>query len=163
MDKFLYSLVFIFCFFSINVKSQDSISEIQSLVQRVDSLEHELSYLKLTYELNSLNSDILIFVNDIKNEVMEIRLNIYNRNFDYDLYNSYKSYYKSCIRKKETLKGLIDVKKYYFTVKVVTFPFSESEMDILMSNYRLIDDTYDVLEKSINLFEVVVNAYRDLL
>lgn len=59
MNKFLCSLVFVLSFSSVHAQSNDSQKEIQTLVQRVDSLEHELSYLKLTYELNTLNSDII--------------------------------------------------------------------------------------------------------
>ena len=50
MNKFLCSLVFVLSFSSVHAQSNDSQKEIQTLVQRVDSLEHELSYLKLTYE-----------------------------------------------------------------------------------------------------------------
>lgn len=53
MNKFLCSLVFVLSFSSVHAQSNDSQKEIQTLVQRVDSLEHELSYLKLTYELNT--------------------------------------------------------------------------------------------------------------
>ncbi len=162
MNKFLYSILLVFSSFSVYAQSQDSIGQIQTLVQRVDSLEHELSYLKLTYELKSLNSEMSIFAQEISSKAIEIQLYIYNRNFDYDLYDSYKRYYKLCMSRKETFKELINAEKYYFTVKVVTFPFSENEMEVLMSNYRLIDDTYEVIEKSIDYLKIVVNTYRDL-
>ena len=49
MKKILSFLVFVFPFISIQARSQDSLPqnpqvEKQTLVQRVDSLEHELSY-----------------------------------------------------------------------------------------------------------------------
>ena len=57
-------LVLVLSIFSVNAQSQNSQEEMQTLVQRVDSLEHELSYLKLTYELNTLNSDMKLFLNE---------------------------------------------------------------------------------------------------
>lgn len=49
---------------SFMVAPADSTKDI-SLTQRVDSLEHELSYIKLSYELYTLNNDLSIFNNDI--------------------------------------------------------------------------------------------------
>ena len=45
---------------SFMVAPADSTKDI-SLTQRVDSLEHELSYIKLSYELYTLNNDLSIF------------------------------------------------------------------------------------------------------
>ena len=58
-------LVLVLSIFSVNAQSQNSQEKMQTLVQRVDSLEHELSYLKLTYELSTLNSDMTLFTNEI--------------------------------------------------------------------------------------------------
>ena len=82
MNKFLCSLVFVLSFSSVHAQSNDSQKEIQTLVQRVDSLEHELSYLKLTYELNTLNSDITMFANEVYTKSIAIQLDLYNRNFN---------------------------------------------------------------------------------
>lgn len=61
MRTVLSFLVSVLSFISIQAQSQNSQMEMQALVHRVDSLEHELSYLKLTYELYTLNSDIIMF------------------------------------------------------------------------------------------------------
>lgn len=100
MNKFLCFLIFVLSFFSIHAQSQDSQEKVQILIQRVDSLEHELSYLKLTYELNMLNSDISIFTNEVYSKSIGIQLNLYTRNFDSRLYESYDDYYESCQSKK---------------------------------------------------------------
>ena len=77
---FLCPLVLVLSIFSVNAQSQDSQEEMQTLVQRVDSLEHELSYLKLTYELSTLNSDMTLFSNAMDIKSLELQLNLYNRN-----------------------------------------------------------------------------------
>ena len=71
-------LVLVLSIFSVNAQSQNSQEKMQTLVQRVDSLEHELSYLNLTYELSTLNSDMTLYSNAIDIESLEIKFNIYN-------------------------------------------------------------------------------------
>lgn len=60
---------------SFMVAPADSTKDI-SLTQRVDSLEHELSYIKLSYELYTLNNDLSIFNNDIGVRTNAIQINI---------------------------------------------------------------------------------------
>ncbi len=150
-------------FISIQAQSKDSQMEVQSLVHRVDSLEHELSYLKLTYELYTLNSDIIMFANELYTKSIAIQLNLYNRNFNSKLGNSYQQYYESCLRKKQSISGLIEAKKRFFTLKVITYPYSESELNTLMASYNVIDDAYDSLKQSMNMLKITVDAYKELM
>lgn len=159
MDKFLYSLVFIFCSFSINVKSQDSIGQIQTLVQRVDSLEHELSYLKLIYELKTLNSDMAILKHEVDIKSNTIQLFIYDKNFDARLYETFQRYYESCQKQKEAYFELIGSMKDSFAIKVVAYHFTERELNILMLNYEIISQTYDLLEPSMNTLKLIIEMY----
>ena len=86
MKKIFYTLlVLVLSIFSVNAQSQNSQEKMQTLVQRVDSLEHELSYIKLSYELYTLNNDLSIFNKDIGVRTNAIQINIYTHNFDYKL------------------------------------------------------------------------------
>lgn len=163
MKKVLFFFVFVLSFISIQAQSQDSKNEVQALVQRVDSLEHELSYLKLTYELYTLNSDITMFANEVYTKSIAIRLDLYNKNLNYKLGNSYQQYYESCLRKKQSISDLIEAKKKIFTLKVITYPYTESELNTLMASYNVIDDAYDTLEHSMNMLKITVDAYRELM
>lgn len=163
MNKFLCSLVFVLSFSSVHAQSDDSQKEIQTLVQRVDSLEHELSYLRLTYELNTLNSDITMFANEVYTKSIAIQLDLYNRNFRSKLGDSYRRYYESCKRKKQSISELIEAKKMFFTIKVITYPYSESELNTLKASYNVINDAYDSLGKSMELLEIVIDTYNEFL
>ena len=154
MNKFLCSLVFVLSFSSVHAQSNDSQKEIQTLVQRVDSLEHELSYLKLTYELNTLNSDITMFSNEVY---------LYNRNFNSKLGDAYQQYYETCQRKKQSISELIEAKKTLYLIKVITYPYSESELKTLKASYNVINDAYDSLGKSMELLEIVIDTYNKFL
>ena len=152
-----------FLFFSVHAQSNDSQKEMQTLVQRVDSLEHELSYFKLTYELNTLNSDMTMFANEIYTKYIVIQLDIYNRNFNSKLGDSYQRYYESCKHKRQAISELIEAKKKLFVIKVITYPYSESELNALKASYNVIDHAYDQLESSMELLEIVIDTYNKFL
>lgn len=164
MKKFFYTLlVLVLSIFSVNAQSQNSQEKMQTLVQRVDSLEHELSYLKLTYELSTLNSDMTLFSNAIDIKTLEIQLNLDNRNFNSLLGYAYQRYYKSCQEKKQSISELIEAKKKFFVLKVITYPFSESEMNTLKASYIVIDKAYESIGNSMELLKIVVDAYNKSL
>lgn len=164
MKKIFYTLlVLVLSIFSVNAQSQNSQEKMQTLVQRVDSLEHELSYLKLTYELSTLNSDMELFSNAINIKSLDIQLNLYNRNFDSQLGYAYQRYYKSCQERKQSISELIEAKKTFFVLKVITYPFSESEMNTLKTSYNVIDNAYKSIETSMELLKIVMDAYNKSL
>ena len=164
MNKIYYTLlVLVLSIFSVNAQSQNSQEKMQTLVQRVDSLEHELSYLNLTYELSTLNSDMTLFSNAIDIKSLEIQLNLYNRNFNSQLGYEYQRYYKSCQEKKQSISKLIEAKKTLFVLKVITYPFSESEMNTLKAGYNVIDKAYESIGNSMEVLKIVVDAYNKSL
>lgn len=113
MNKFLCSLVFVLSFSSVHAQSNDSQKEIQTLVQRVDSLEHELSYLKLTYELNTLNSDITMFANEVYTKSIAIQLDLYNRNFNSKLGDAYQHIMKHANARNNQFLNSLKLRKHY--------------------------------------------------
>ena len=94
MKKFLFLCLFALFFCSGFAQSQKPQENNQALVQRIDSLEHELSYLKLSYDLYTLNSDMKMAANEIYAKYLAIREDIDHRNFAKELGNAYKRYYK---------------------------------------------------------------------
>ncbi|MCR8917224.1 hypothetical protein [Bacteroides sp. ET225] len=163
MKKFLCLFVFMFSLFSVHAQSQDTREGMQMLVQRIDSLEHELSYLKLTYAVNTLNSDIAVFANEVYAKSIAIRLDIYSRNFDSKLGDSYQQYYESCQHKKQSISELIEVRKISFTLSVMTHPYSENELDMLKASYGVVDHGYDALEGSMDLLKLTIDEYNKFL
>lgn len=163
MNKSLCFLVFVFFFFSVHAQSQNSREEMQILAQRVDSLEHELSYLKLTYELDALNSDIKMFANEVYTKSIAVQLDLYNRNFNSILGDSYQQYYESCQHKKQAISELIEAKKTFFTLKVITYPYTESELKTLMASYNVINDAFDTLKSSMDVLKITIDTYNKLL
>ena len=160
MFRIIISILLFLCTFSINAQSINNQEESLSLVQRVDSLEHELSYLKLSYELSTLNSDIVMFSNEVYTKSLAIQFDLYNRNFDTTLGKAYQKYYESCLQKQDSYANLIEAKKTFFALKVITYPYTESELNTLFASYNVINDAYKSLESSMELLKLTIDAYR---
>lgn len=159
MKKLLFLCLFALTFCSGFAQSQKPQENDQALVQRIDSLEHELSYLKLSYDLYTLNSDMKMAASEIYAKYLVVREDINHRIFDKELGNAYKRYYKICEGQRESFDRLIKAKKNYFAIKVATYPYSENEMGVLKASYDLIDNAYDSLESSIELLKMALDTY----
>lgn len=144
------------------VAPADSTKEI-SLIQRIDSLEHELSYVKLSYELYTLNNDLAVLKNDINITTNNIQIDIYRQNFNYRLYKAYKDNYELNKEKLLLLQELIENKKTYLWHKITIYPYSENEKNLLLSSYMLIDNGYSALESSLKLMKVCLDIYKESL
>lgn len=163
MNRLFFILAFILSGVVAQAQSQDQKEEIQSLVQRIDSLEHELSYLQLTYALSTLNSDVTMFANEIDIKSVAIQLDISNRDFDRELGEAYKEYLDVCLKKQESYNRLIDAKKELFVAMVYKCNFSESELNVLKGYYDHITYTYGKLESSMKFLELTIKVYRQNL
>lgn len=163
MNKFLFSLVLTLLSFPTYACAQNSQEELRALVQRVDSLEHELSYLKLNYDLKTLNNDINMFANEVYANYIGIKLDLYLRNFDTRLGEVLRQNYKAYKEKQEAISGLVEITKQSFNLKILIYPYSEKELNVLKSSYDTIDTAYDTLKGAMNLLKIVVDAYNESL
>ena len=163
MNKFLFSLVLTLLSFPTYARAQNSQEELRTLVQRVDSLEHELSYLKLNYDLKTLNYDINMFANEVYANYIGIKLDLYIRNFDTRLGEVLRQNYKAYKEKQEAISRLIEITKQSFNLKILIYPYSEKELNVLKSGYDTIDTAYDTLKRAMNLLKIVVDAYNESL
>ena len=50
-----------------------------------------------------------------------------------------------------------------YLIKVITYPYSESELKTLKASYNVINDAYDSLGKSMELLEIVIDTYNKFL
>lgn len=63
MKNFLCTLILAFSLNIANAQPQSKQIEKQTLIQRLDSLEHNLDYLKIDYDLKTINTDLTTLVN----------------------------------------------------------------------------------------------------
>lgn len=160
MNKFLCTIVFILSFLPINAQSQNTQVEIQSLIHRVDSLEHELSYLRTDYELNRVSTQLSMFSNEVYNRSIAILLDVYYGNLNKRIWDSYQQYYETCLRKMEVYPKLIEKVKSFCALKLKLSLYSDTEKNALMTSSNVIDAAYDTLESSMNLLKNTIDLYK---
>lgn len=163
MFRIMISMLFVLAIINAKAHSTNSQDEESSLVQRVDSLEHELSYLKLRYDLSTLKANIEMFSNDVNTKALAVKLDLCDRNFDKQLGEAYKRFYEACLEKQDSLLELVDTTNTSFTLKVVTYPYTELELNELLLYYTVINDAYKSLENSMDLLKLTIDAYWKLL
>lgn len=163
MNKILCTLLLVLSFFSINAQAQVSQEEMQALVQRVDSLEHELAYLKLSCNLSDLKNDISIFTNNINATQLAIQTNFYHRNFNSKLGNAYQRNYKASLIRKQSISYLIDTLKSYFNFNISTHTYTETELATLKACFGSINAAYDSLEEAMSLLKITIDTYNEAL
>lgn len=160
MEKILCLIVFMLSCFTIHAQSQNQQEEIKALVQRVDSLEHELSYLKLSYDLNALNTDISMFINELNIKSIDIQMNIVNREFYHAYSDLFQKYYEAVEGKKQSMSGYIEVTKRYYFMNIMTNPYSKIELDALNAKYDVIVEAYESLENSMDMLKLIIDKYN---
>ncbi len=161
----LITILFLLFFFASSAKaqSQDNQQQVQALVQKVDSLAHELSYLKLTYEINTLNSDLISFKNEVYTTALEVQINLYTRNYNRSLGRAYRDNYKSCENRRKSFDELIKAKKKMFALMIYTQEYTTNEINVLISSYELIGDILDSLDSSMSLLKNMTDTYIDMM
>ena len=163
MFRIMISMLFVLAIINAKAHSTNSQDEESSLVQRVDSLEHELSYLKLRYDLSTLKANIEMFSNDVNTKALAVKLDLCDRNFDKQLGEAYKRFYEACLEKQDSLSELVDTTNTSFTLKVGTYPYTELELNELLLYYTVINDAYKSLENSMDILKLTIDAYWKLL
>lgn len=159
MNKILFSFVFALFSFPTYACAQNSQEELRTLVQRVDSLEHELSYLKLNYDLKTLNYDMDMFVSEVKFHIADIKMDLYHRNFDPQYVDWHKGYYEMCQRRKQSFLEHIKSVKNLFSLKLMVSSYSEDELNVLNSIYEGIDVRYDGVKLVVDYFKALADEY----
>lgn len=159
MRKLLLPLIIIFSILSIQAQANDVDREIRALTHRVDSLEHEMSYLVLSYKFSTLNNDISKLANDVYINSLEIELNITTNMFDMTYGDLMLRYYYSCVKQKQLIAGLIKGTRLFYTLDISSREYSQSERDYLQTCNESIDSTFDYLEKAIDLLKSNIDVY----
>lgn len=157
MKKFLLSIILLFPLCITDIKSETHQEQIYNLSHKIESIEHELSYLKLTYELctlinelNNLRLEVLISINDIQNDY-------YNRGYDKKMKNTYFKTYDSYKQRVKSMPELISLKKEYFNLMMLSKSFTTSEQELLHGYYNGIDLHFNALNDTIESMKTVLN------
>lgn len=160
MKNFVLLLFFTLFISSLNAKGENSESEMKILAQKVDSLDHELAFLKISYELHMLNAEINTFINQVDIKSTNILLFIADRHYTYDLWDKYKKLYESSKRNKESIYELINAKGDLLYLMSLKYNFSKSEQDNLIACYSAIKSSFNLLDISLDYLKSTLEVYK---
>lgn len=133
------------------------------LVQRIDSLEKELSYVKLQNELNALKIELQVNVNNLDIRSNSILLNVNSKTFLRMLYNAYKENYESSEELVQSFQPNVDLNKMNCYLHILKFNYSEKQKSVLEATIKVIDNSYSKLKSSLDYYKTCLDMYRDNL
>ena len=160
MKKIFCLLLFVVSFTAVMAQSKNQQEEKPALEQRVDSLQHELAFLKAEYELDQFNSEIYIKACNVDTRTNSIDLNRVRRIFDSNLAVAYQSYYEAIEGLAETFKKRADSLKHLIVLQLMQYSFSDSETELLKSKIKTLDLELNSLDKNLDLYKTSLDEYK---
>lgn len=133
------------------------------LVQRIDSLEKELSFVKLQNELNALKIELQVNVNNLDIKSNSILLNVNSRTFLRMLYNAYKENYESSEELVQSYQPNVELNKMNCYLHILKYNYSESQKSVLEGTIKVIDNSYSKLKSSLDYYKTCLDMYKDNL
>lgn len=160
MKKIFCLLLLVISFTAVMAQSKNQQEEKPALEQRVDSLQHELAFLKAKYELDQLNTEIKINACDVNTRTNSIDLNRARRIFDFDLAAAYQSNYEATERLAEKFKERADSLKLLIVLQLMQYSFSDSEMKGLKLRIETLDLSLNSFDSSVSLYKTSLDIYK---
>ena len=151
MKKFLFVFALLLSIFSFQAKSQDIKLELDSLNQKVDSLEHELLFLKLSYEITTINTDISLISNEVYNQFSDIKLAIYTGNYNKKSLSHDELMYEQYNKFKDQKNELLAMERLMISIYADDSTISQREFDILNGKCTSAKMSLDLLESNLEL------------
>ena len=160
MKNIFCLLLFVVSFTAVMAQSKKQQEEKPALEQRVDSLQHELAFLKAKYELDQLNTEIKINACDINTRTNSIEINMTFKNYNIALGRAYQSNYEATEELAEKIKERADSLKLLIVLQLMKYSFSDSETELLKSDIKTLDLGLNSLDKSLDLYKMTINEYK---
>lgn len=160
MKKIFCLLLFVVSFTAVMAQSKNQQEEKPALEQRVDSLQHELSFLKAKYELEQLNSQMQMYSYGIDIKVNAIDIDRARKIFESRLATAFQSDYESFKGLTNALKERVDSTKLFTVLQLMKYSFSDSEVQALKYQINILDLSLDALEKHLDLYKISLDEYK---
>ena len=160
MKKIFCLLLFVVSFIAVMAQSKKQQEEKPALEQRVDSLQHELAFLKAKYELEQLNSQMQMYSYGIDIKVNAINIDRARKIFESRLATAFQSDYESFKGLTNALKERVDSTKLFIVLQLMKYSFSDSEVQALKYQINILDLSLDALEKHLDLYKISLDEYK---
>ncbi len=145
----------------INAQTSNEKALIDALAQKVDSLEHELKYLYLSFEFKSFYNTIYQLNKDVEIRTIKVDYFIDHKHFTKKYWEVCLEEYKGYMRNMETLKAALELMQNSFGLYKIIF--SEAETENLSLILKMAENMYLQVENSLNSYKRSIDYYRDEL
>lgn len=138
----------------------------KELVQKVENLEHELIYLRSSYDLFKIQTDFGFLLNDIKHSINDLSKNIYHDNYHYNTCKIAEKHYDLLKEKISTLRKLYESIKSNVEIYSQKNSFSESEEGSLRNCCNSIDSTITSIcgyYGYLDFYKETIDLYKDVI
>lgn len=160
MKNIFCLLLFVVSFTAVMAQSKKQQEEKPALEQRVDSLQHELAFLKAKYELEQLNSQMQMYSYGIDIKVNAINIDRARKIFESRLATAFQSDYESFKGLTNALKERVDSTKLFTVLQLMKYSFSDSEAEVLRKNIKYLDLLLDSFEGKFRLYKMTLDEYK---
>lgn len=134
--------------------------ESEVYLQKIDSLERELSEVKLQNELNMLKAELNISANNLSIKSNAILINVNSGVFHRELYRSYEGNYKASEDLVKKFQSLVEVRKMECLQRTMEYSYPENKYSTLL---EVIDTALNSLKTSLDYYKICLDLYRDNL
>lgn len=135
-------------------------SKIEELSVKIDSLTHQIDYIKMSYEVYVLNTDLKIFTQDVNSQIKDMKMNIYHHDCDRDMYRMYSRMYDAYRDNLESRKELIESKQRLFIVMMISREWSEKELNVLTQSYDMTKGIFHQAELTLDMMKDILDIYH---
>lgn len=156
MKNIFCLLLFVVSFTAVMAQSKKQ----QEEKPAVDSLQHELAFLKAKYELEQLNSQMQMYSYGIDIKVNAINIDRARKIFESRLATAFQSDYESFKGLTNALKERVDSTKLFTVLQLMKYSFSDSEVQALKYQINILDLSLDALEKHLDLYKISLDEYK---
>ena len=143
--------------------SQQTEISIDSLMIRINKLQHNYDCLECKFELQSLIFELKDLSNEISISSNNLLLYYLTSQMDIDFYTSYLGLYNAKVDSFNSSKEKVDMVKVLVSYKMLLSDFSEPELNVISQSFNAIDSLMSLVDQSLQYFKVVIDSYKSKL
>ena len=143
--------------------SQQTEIPVDSLMTRINLLQHNYDYLECKFELHDLRYELKDLSHQISINTNSLLLYYYTSQIDTDLYTLYLDLYNSMMNSFNLSKIRVDPVKFMISQKMSESEFTEIERDVISQSFVSIDSLLSYVDQSLQSFKVVIDSYKKKL
>lgn len=142
------------------VQVQSAATTIDSLTLRLDMLQHRYDFMTCENELYKIMMDFKGLTQDINIKTNEVLVDVYHSRYDRTLYNTLCDYSDGCSTLYNSFQEKYESVKKLVLVKAISSSFDDSEIDLIESYLKAIDNSAAMVETAIKYYDYTVQNYK---